>query len=91
MVNAASLGIVPFLVCISEQIYVRLLAHRTSIMQKTPSVTLAPAGADINKTSPLLRDLVIASAEELDETEPVAEGIGHESKLAPLVRRDGLF
>ena len=60
-------------------------------MQKTPSVTLAPAGADINKTSPLLRDLVIASAEELDETEPVAEGISHKRELAPLVDSDGLL
>jgi len=39
----------------------------------------------------LLCDFVIASPEELDETEPVAEGISHESELAPLVRSDGLL
>jgi hypothetical protein len=27
---------VPFLVCLSEQTYVRLLAHKTSIKQNTP-------------------------------------------------------
>ena len=42
-------------------------------------------------TPPLLHDLIIASPKELDEAEPVAEGIGHESELAPLVRGDGLL
>ena len=44
-----------------------------------------------NKALPLLRDLVITTPKELDETEPVAEGIGHKSELAPLVRGDGLL
>ena len=41
-----------------------------------------------NKAPPLLRDLVIPSPKELDETEPVTEGISHKSELAPLVRSD---
>jgi len=44
-----------------------------------------------NKAPSLLGDLVIASPEELNEAESVAERIGHQSELAPLVRRDGLL
>jgi hypothetical protein len=33
VVNAASFGVMPFLVCLSEQTYVRLfLAHKTSMI-----------------------------------------------------------
>jgi hypothetical protein len=39
----------------------------------------------------LFRNLVIASPEELDETEPVPEGIGHKGELTPLVGRDRLL
>ena len=46
---------------------------------------------DVYKNLPLLRNLVIASSEKLDETKPVAERIGHQSELAPLVRSDGLL
>src|SRR6266508_5119638 len=45
----------------------------------------------LNNLPSLLRDLVIASPKELDETEPVAEGIRHKRKLAPLVCGDGLL
>ena len=48
-------------------------------------------GADTQQSLLLLRDLVIAATEELDETETVAEGISHQRELAPLVRSDGLF
>ena len=44
-----------------------------------------------NKAPSLLGDLVIASSEELNEAESVAERIGHQSELAPLVRSDGLL
>lgn len=44
-----------------------------------------------NKAPSLLGDLVIASPEELNEAESVAERIGHQSELALLVRRDGLL
>ena len=44
-----------------------------------------------DKAPPLLRDFVIASPKELDETESMAERISHKSELAPLVCSDGLF
>jgi hypothetical protein len=42
-------------------------------------------------SSTLFRDFVIASPEELNETESMAEWIGHECKLAPLMRGDGFL
>ena len=39
----------------------------------------------------MLRDLIIAAPEELNETEAMAEGIGHESELAPFVCSDRLL
>jgi hypothetical protein len=43
------------------------------------------------KGIPLPGDFVVASAEELNKAESMAERISHQSQLAPLVRGDGLL